>query len=419
MGVGDNISFRAVNFGGGGNSSRSFTERIDRKERYKMLDARADARDAENKRRYEEAQIMRNNVESRAMNLFERNKIRDIAIEGRAVAQEKRNQANEDRNIASSKRDIKHDDYLNRKYERDETRDIADVAVQDNYADTIMDTNTELADSINEGFKQANNAPDITLPDGSTMSATEDLTRNVIAAHDAGKIDLNSVTNASQFGSRLTSNLVEQNATPQQIDTMVATATGNAKGSDKLMAENLKAANKMSKDSYDASIKTNNELQNPGEYDLAALASLPEVKNSGNPWTGLGDAYEGIKTNKKGKVSLVDGNEEVGTQEFSKFARDIMEHEFTVGKNKDIKLTQKQLKRVIAEAFYDNPVGANHIDAEKAFIIAQEILVNDKSKSKKRKDSALQADYQKSLGTNAEAYSRRSGADIAKQVLGI
>lgn len=391
-----NVTFRATNFNGGANQFRSFSERLDRKERYKKQDEARERVEAENLRRYQIAQGRLNASEGRAIGANNR------AIESHGISMD------------------------NAKMVQEQNRMKLDTAkdakgIQDNFANTIMGTNTEQADEINDLYLAAQNAKD---PEAEIARLNE----TVINAVNDGKIDLNQVTDENQYSQRIRAKLIQQGAAPAQIESMVKAATAGFKETDSARTANLTAGNKMINESYKDQMKANEKLETPGQFDVEKILKTDAVKNIGNPWT---DAFDGFKKDKKGEWTLKGNDEEIGSKEVGKFLSDVKDMDFVVEKAKTVdgkkvdakktKLTESQVKEILAASYIDNgPIGgANHIDGKRFITLAPIIAIRDKDIKRKRNASEIKDEATRALNENATKYAKKSGAQKVNDALQI
>lgn len=414
-----NVTFRATNFNGGSNQFRSFSERLDRKERYKKLDEMAAARDAENRRRYEIAQGRLDASTARSITAADRAEARAVGADSRAI--EKHGISMDNSRMVNEQNKMKLDSMKDAE------------AVQDNFAQTIMGTNTEQADEVNDLYVVATQADADALAAGKVYKKDEktevDKLNEVIQnSFNDNKIDLNQVTDKNQYAQKVRAKLVQQGATPDQIDSMVKTATAGFEETDGTRAANLTAGNKMITDAYKDQVAENKTLEKEGDFDIEKILKTDAVKNIENPWT---DAFDGFEKDKKGGWKLKGNDEEIGSGEVGKFLSDIKGMDFVVEKAKTVKgkkvaaktkkLTESQVKEALAASYIDNgPIGgANHIDAQKFLDIATRITLRDKDKARKRSASSLKDDATRAINENAKKYAKTSGAQKVNDALQI
>lgn len=385
-----NVVFRATNFTGGNNSFRSFSERMDRKERYKQLDALQAKKDAENLRRY--------NIAQQRLDIQE----------GRASESHDASMANNE--IVRQKNELALEDAKDKK------------SVQDSFGDVVKSTNTEQADEVNALYRMALEAPN-------SDAAIEELNEKIVAGYNDGTIDLNQVTNSNQYSQRIRAKLLQENPgiNPIQLEQMVKASTSGFAQNDDIRKENLKAGNAMISDAYNDQMAENKTLEKGGEFDDMKMMKTDIVKNLGNPLT---DAFDGFQKDKKtGEWKLKGNDEEIGEKEVGKFLSDIKGMDFIVEKAKTVdgkkvpaktrKLTESEVKEILNASFVDNGMlgGANHIDANQFITLAQSVAERNKDKGRKRKASDIKKEAVRAINANQEKFSKKTGAQKVNDAL--
>ncbi len=385
--------------GGGG----SFTERLDRKERNKKLDEMARRRDTENLRRFEIAQSRLNQQDQLAAEALTYQKGRNVISDGYAAnrdsqATARATESSEKHDWASDKQDswaIK-DKLLAKDDKRIDIMKEQDFQIGQSLGDIQDSVTTETADALNNMFEQALASPN-------PKKDIAELSRAASNAYDMGKLDLNKVTDAEGYTTKLTSKLLKNKAQPTTIDKIVKTLTAGAVESDKAREESLKAGHKAIQETYKTDLSANEKLKETGSFDSVKLAKSDLMKNLDNAKT---DYWEGFTKNKQNEpTGILNKSEEIGQEELIPAMTELMAMEFVTKRDKNkktlsrTKLTEAQAMEAMQNAYNDRAVFSDVVDANELLEAAKFIAIRDKDKVTKATsaDMAKQNQQQRAL----------------------
>lgn len=390
-----NVVFRATNFTGGSNGFRSFSERMDRKERYKQLDALQAKKDAENLRRYDIAQNRLDIQEGRAAESH------DSAMANNEIVRQKNELALSEANSGVDRRK--------------------------NAGQLISDTPTAMVDKVNQ---QALDIMDSNKTSSEKDSMMKDYNNKLVANHESGKIDLNKVYNPANYSQKIITKLINEGYTPQEATAQATAATQGAMARQKTATTAIDSADNFSKAIFDKEMTESNKntssktnTSKPPKIDALKLSMDKAFEELDNPWGITGGYYETptVSKDKDGfKTFEFKGSSRIGEQELGRAINDVANSKFQYktkdGKLKERFLTELELKGAFASSFDEGVIMADNLDAKKLFTTAQKI-VNDngfagnynKSKKKIMKDFIKNRD-----DARAKYGTKTAGEDFAE-----